>query len=45
MKKEKRELLLWKFLANLWGSLAAIFFALTFFNVVDLSYLLTDITK
>lgn len=42
--KESTELLLWKFLSNLWGSLTAIFFALTFFEIVDLSYLLTDIT-
>lgn len=43
-KKESRELLLWKFLSNLWGSLTAIFFALTFFEITDLSYLLADIT-
>lgn len=43
-KKESKELLLWKFLSNLWGGITAIFFALTFFQVTDLSYLLTDVT-
>ena len=44
MKKAKRELLFWKALTNFWGIVTAIVFLLTFFNVWDLSYLLTDIT-
>ena len=46
MKKHKKtkELLLWKGLSNFWGCVAAIAFMLTFFNVLDISHILTDIT-
>jgi len=44
MKKPKKELLFWKILSNFWGSVTAIFFLLTFFNIYDLSHVLPDIT-
>ena len=44
MKKSKKELQFWKILTNFWGFVTAIVFLATFFNVWDLSHLLTDIT-
>ena len=44
MKRLGQELSFWKILSNIWGSIAAICFLLTFFNVYDLSHLLANVT-
>lgn len=42
--KGKRELNFWRILSNFWGVVTAIVFLLTFFKILDLNHLLTDIT-
>ncbi|OGY94097.1 MAG: hypothetical protein A2406_01390 [Candidatus Komeilibacteria bacterium RIFOXYC1_FULL_37_11] len=44
MKQLTLELLFWKILSDVWGSVTAIFFLLTFFKVYDLSHILSDVT-
>lgn len=44
MRQPTLELLFWKILSNIWGSVAAIFFLLTFFGAYDLTHVLSDVT-
>lgn len=41
--KRTKELSFWKALANFWASITAIAFMLNFFNVLNISHILTDL--
>lgn len=44
VQRPKKELMFWKFLSNFWGCVTAMVFLLTFFDIYNLSHILTDIT-
>ena len=44
MTENKKELKFWRYLTHFWGILTAIFFMLTFLNIMDLSNVLKTLT-
>jgi hypothetical protein len=44
IRRSKKELLFWKVLTNFWATITSIVFLTTFFNIYDLSHILTSVS-